>query len=179
MGGTLILVAFALFALATANGGCGAVLDDADGDFDFGVVDDEVDDVDGGGDLPTCDDVVVVEAGSGTAQVPGNSGLLDTSASAACQMRQGRGDEEAVVALQTALARCNSQTVAIDGVYGPATEQAVIAVQQRAGVGVDGEYGPATLQAMRWPTAAASEAECVAVSQVPVANEASPLPPTT
>src|ERR671919_135146 len=31
--GTLVLVVFALLALATANGGCGSVLEDADGDF--------------------------------------------------------------------------------------------------------------------------------------------------
>src|ERR687897_337315 len=114
--GTLVLVVFALLALATANGGCGSVLVDA-----------EVDEVDGGVDVPTCDGVVVVEAASGTAQVPGNTGLLETSPSAACEMEPGRGDEEAVAVLQTALARCNGHPVAIDGEYGPETEQAVMA----------------------------------------------------
>jgi hypothetical protein len=175
MGGTLVLVAFALFALATANGGCESVLEDADGDFDFDVVDE----VDGGGDLPTCDGVVVVEAASGSAQVPGNTGLLETSSSAACEMEPGRGDEEAVAVLQTALARCNGHPVAIDGEYGPETEQAVIAVQRQAGVGADGAYGPVTLQVMRWPTTTASGVECVAgTSQVPVVDDGSSLPPT-
>src|ERR687892_623281 len=128
--GTLVLVVFALLALATANGGCGSVLEDADGDFDFGVVDDE-------------------------------------------------GDEEAVAVLQTALARCNGHPVAIDGEYGPETEQAVMAVQREAGVGVDGAYGPVTLQAMRWPATTASGVECVTgISQLPVVDDASPLPST-
>lgn len=177
--GTLVLVVFALLALATANGGCGSVLEDADGDFDFGVVDDEVDEVDGGGDLPTCDGAVVVEAASGSAQVPGNTGLLETSSSAACEMEPGRGDEEAVAVLQTALARCNGHPVAIDGEYGPETEQAVIAVQRQAGVGVDGAYGPVTLRVMRWPATTGSGVECVAgIPQDPVVDDASSLPPT-
>ncbi|MEI7031239.1 peptidoglycan-binding domain-containing protein [Streptomyces pratensis] len=56
----------------------------------------------------------------------------------------------AVRALQNALRACNGQSIAVDGVYGPATRQAVIAVQSRAGIARDGVYGPDTAQAMRW-----------------------------
>jgi hypothetical protein len=178
-GGIGFLVLFGLAALAYANGGCDlsrAPQAEGDGSFDFTVDDEDVDNADG---LSTCDGVVVVESASRTAQVPGQTGVLGTSASAACEMRPGQGDEEAVAVLQTALAQCNGQTVAVDGQYGPQTTSAVEAVQRQAGVAGDGEYGPDTFQAMRWP-ATPTSGDCVAsVSQVAVVDEASsPLPPT-
>jgi murein L,D-transpeptidase YcbB/YkuD len=67
-------------------------------------------------------------------------------------MSQGRGDQDAVVVLQDALARCNREGVTVDGEYGPQTAGAVADVQRRAGITADGEYGPSTLQVMSWPT---------------------------
>src|SRR5829696_1758725 len=154
MGGILVLVVFGLLALSAANGGSLA----ADGD-----------------NLATCDGVVAVAAGGGIAQVPGETGLFGTSESTACEIEAGQGDEDAVVVLQNALVRCNGQTVAVDGEYGPETTRAVIAVQRQAGVAADGAYGPATLQAMRWPTTASTTSaatDCARVS--PVADAESP-----
>jgi peptidoglycan hydrolase-like protein with peptidoglycan-binding domain len=184
MGGILVLVVFGLLALSAANGGC--VVADGDGDFDFGVSDEVAVDSDGlavdGDNLATCDGVVVVAADGGAAQVPGETGLFDTSESIACEMEAGQGDEDAVVVLQNALVRCNGQTVAVDGEYGPETTSAVIAVQRQAGVAADGAYGPATLQAMRWPTTASTTsgaAECARVSPVADAESSSASLPTT
>jgi peptidoglycan hydrolase-like protein with peptidoglycan-binding domain len=135
-----VLVVFGLAALAFADSSCGA--DDgagADGDFDFG------------GEPSTCDGVVVVETASGNAQVPGNTSLIGSDDSANCAMREGNGDEEAILVLQTALARCNGQRVTVDGEYGAQTTQAVMNVQQQHGIGADGAYGPATLEVMAWP----------------------------
>ncbi|MGH9288920.1 MAG: peptidoglycan-binding domain-containing protein [Acidimicrobiales bacterium] len=155
--GVLILVLFGLLALASANG-CQSTLD-SDGNFDFGTSG-EASASDG---LPTCDGVVVIDVASEPVRVPGDTDLF-SSASPTCGMSVGRGDEDAVVVLQDALARCNGESVSVDGEYGPQTAAAVMDVQERAGITADGEYGPATLQAMRWPTTTTSGArtDCVA-----------------
>lgn len=59
--------------------------------------------------------------------------------------RGARG--EAVRALQTALT-ARGHALAVDGAFGPATERAVRAFQQRNGLAVDGIAGPATLAAL-------------------------------
>lgn len=149
--GVVILVLFGLLALAAA-GGCDSL--DANGDFDFGVSDQATaSDTTNG--LPTCDGVVVIDVDSVPVRVPGDTGIFST-ASSSCGMSQGRGDQDAVVVLQDALARCNREGVTVDGAYGPQTAGAVADVQQRAGITSDGEYGPATLQVMRWPTTSES-----------------------
>jgi peptidoglycan hydrolase-like protein with peptidoglycan-binding domain len=159
--GTVILIVFALLALASVNG-CDSI--DGDGDFDFGVSDgatasDGTSTSDG---LPTCDGVVVISVDSESVRVPGDTGLF-SSASSACGMSEGRGAADAVVVLQDALMRCNRQDVATDGEYGPQTAAAVADVQRRAGITATGEYGPATLEAMRWPTTSTSGGtDCVA-----------------
>lgn len=183
-GGLGFLVVFGLAALAYANGGCDALTassadgDAGDGTFDFSPDDEVAGDGDG---LATCDGVVVVESASGSAQVPGDTGLLDTSVSAACEMGTGEGDDQAVAVLQNALAQCNGQAIEVDGEYGPQTAGAVAAVQRQAGVAEDGKYGPATLQAMQWPaTGTAGPADCIGnVSQVAHAEEASSQLPLT
>ena len=176
-GGLGFLVAFGLLALAYANGGCDlSTAPSADGDSGDGTVDfspgEGADDADG---LAPCDGVVVIESASGTAEVPGDTELLDTSASTACAMGAGQGDDRAVAVLQNALAQCNGQAIEVDGEYGPQTARAVAAVQRQMGVAEDGKYGPVTLQVMRWPaTATAGSADCVGnMAQVAVAEEAS------
>jgi peptidoglycan hydrolase-like protein with peptidoglycan-binding domain len=140
--GIAVLVVFGLAALAFADSSCGP--DDnagADNDFDFN-----------GDGASTCDGVVVVETPSGNAQVPGDTSLLDSDGSADCVMGEGRGDDEAILVLQSALARCNGQSVGVDGDYGAQTTQAVMNVQQQHGVTADGAYGPTTLEVMGWPS---------------------------
>lgn len=69
-----------------------------------------------------------------------------TAAPAATALRRGaRG--EAVRALQTALT-ATGYALALDGVFGPATERAVRAFQARNGLVVDGIAGPATIGAL-------------------------------
>jgi hypothetical protein len=150
-----VLVLFGLAAVASADGGCepgGGADADTDGEFDLDFSDDGV---------PTCDGVVVVEIGSGTVRVPGDTSLFGSSESAACDMRAGDGDDEAVTALQVALVRCNGQNIAVDGDYGPETTRAVTNVQQQHGIGADGAYGPATLQVMGWPRTGSGGSDCV------------------
>jgi len=138
--GIAVLVVFGLAALAFADSSCGPGGGaSADGDFDFN-----------GDGASTCDGAIVVETASGNAQVPGNSSVIGSD-SASCVMREGSGDEEAVLVLQTALARCNGQSVTVDGEYGAQTTQAVMNVQQQHGITADGAYGPATLEVMGWP----------------------------
>lgn len=184
--GVLILVLFALLALASANG-CESI--DTNGDFDFGVSDEANASVDGNANngLPTCDGVVVIDIASEPVRVPGDTDLF-SSASSSCVMSVGEGDEDAVVVLQDALARCNRENVAVDGEYGSQTAAAVADVQQRAGITADGEYGPATLQVMRWPTtsgtdcargaSASTPANGTSSSSTPSNGDSSSLPPT-
>ena len=140
--GIAVLVVFGLAALALADSSCGPGDDaDADDDFDFSA--------DSGS---TCDGVVVVETASGNAQVPGDTSLIGTDDSVSCVLREGSGDNEAILVLQTALARCNGQSVGVDGEYGAQTTQAVMNVQQQHGVPPDGAFGPATLEVMGWPS---------------------------
>ncbi|WP_221437797.1 peptidoglycan-binding domain-containing protein [Schaalia hyovaginalis] len=69
--------------------------------------------------------------------------------------------EQGLAELQYSLKRCNGQQIAVDGVYGPATEQAVKNVQYAHGLYVDGVYGPATGSAMTWK---AYNGSCIHVS---------------
>jgi hypothetical protein len=134
-----VLVLFGLAAIASTDSGCD-IGNGNDGDFDFDS------------DAPTCDGVVVVETESGNAQVPGNTSLTGSDDTANCVMREGSGDDEAILVLQSALTRCNGQSLAVDGDYGAQTTQAVMNVQQQHGVTADGAYGPATLEVMGWPS---------------------------
>ncbi|MGH9111309.1 MAG: peptidoglycan-binding domain-containing protein [Acidimicrobiales bacterium] len=148
--GIAVLVVFGLIAIAaSSDSGC-AVRTDNNDDFDL---------EESAGGLSTCDGVVAVESPSGSAQVPGETALFGSD-DADCRMDGSGGHEEAVVALQAALVRCNGQDIALDGEYGSETTQAVTRVQERAGVAADGTFGPNTRRAMRWPTTSA-ETTCV------------------
>ncbi|SFE35272.1 Putative peptidoglycan binding domain-containing protein [Actinopolyspora alba] len=66
-----------------------------------------------------------------------------------CVLAIGNANE-AVEVLQWSLRYCNSQDIAVDGIYGPNTESAVENVQRAAGIAVDGVYGPETRRNMLW-----------------------------
>jgi peptidoglycan hydrolase-like protein with peptidoglycan-binding domain len=57
-----------------------------------------------------------------------------------------RGDQGHPILTLQELLRAHGQTVGVDGVFGPATEAAVRAVQRSRGLTVDGVVGPQT-----WP----------------------------
>lgn len=150
--GIVVFVVFGLVAIAASSDASCQSGTDADDDFDLG---------EGTDGLSTCDGVVVVESPSGSVQLPGDTALFGSSESVDCGLGDGSGDEEAVVALQTALVRCNGQDIAVDGEYGSQTAEAVTRVQERAGVSADGTFDPDTRQAMQWSTSTAS-VTCVA-----------------
>lgn len=77
-----------------------------------------------------------------------------------CYLERG-SENRGVAELQYSLKRCNGQQIAVDGVYGPATEQAIKNVQYTHGLYVDGVYGPATGSAMTWK---AYNGSCIHVS---------------
>ena len=68
----------------------------------------------------------------------------------------------AVQRLQIALdSRCNLfDNLAVDGIYGPLTRQAVIDVQNFYDVPADGIYGPVTATHMSWPVAGSNGSSC-------------------
>jgi Putative peptidoglycan binding domain len=57
---------------------------------------------------------------------------------------------DGVWALQHALKYCHSKNIVIDGMFGPATYNALLQVQQVIGVTRDGIYGPGTRTKMKW-----------------------------
>ena len=56
-----------------------------------------------------------------------------------------------VKALQDSLRSCYNQNIAVDGIFGTQTRQAVINVQNFHHLTSDGVFGPATSNAMVWP----------------------------
>jgi hypothetical protein len=124
-------------------------------------------DADGGfGDdgLPACVGVTAFETDDGTVQLPIDRSE-DAFASADCEIAPG-GSGNAVWLVQVALTACNGQPVPLDSVNGEATVQALAAVQAQNGLAVDGVYGPATREAMAWLTVpdrdAGGAAQCIA-----------------
>jgi peptidoglycan hydrolase-like protein with peptidoglycan-binding domain len=63
----------------------------------------------------------------------------------------GASHKPAVFVLQMALKLCQGQDIAVDGIFGSATRNAVINTQRWWHVTADGVYGPATRDAMLWP----------------------------
>lgn len=75
---------------------------------------------------------------------------VSSGGSITCEM--GRGAQGShVSALQRALRNCYSRSIAIDGIFGPATESALKYAQSQAGTAADGIYGPNTRDAIKWP----------------------------
>lgn len=66
-----------------------------------------------------------------------------------CYLDRG-AENYGVTELQYSLKYCNGQNIAVDGVFGAATEQAVKNVQYNHGLVADGVYGPNTGSKMTW-----------------------------
>jgi murein L,D-transpeptidase YcbB/YkuD len=64
-----------------------------------------------------------------------------------------------VRALQRALRYCYTQNIAIDGIYGPQTRDALRRVQGRVGARQDGVYGPETARKMKFSHITSTSAE--------------------
>jgi len=110
-------------------------------------------DADGGfGDdgLPACVGVTGFETDDGTVDLPIDR-TENAWASSDCTIMQGQSGN-AVWLVQVALDFCNGQAVPLDSVHGDAMSQALVAVQAANGIAADGVYGPATREAMAWPT---------------------------
>jgi serine/threonine-protein kinase len=105
---------------------------------------------------------------AGTTLIPGVGGgqvrvptTTDGSGKLNCDLGLNNSGE-AVSRLQIALDYCNLHaTLAVDGDYGPKTEQAVRAFQDTSkGLAHDGVFGPDTSGAMKWPVAGSNNTKC-------------------
>jgi Putative peptidoglycan binding domain len=133
--------------------------------------------------LAVCDGALAIETTTGSARLPADIDPLDPldpDATVVCGMEIGAGDDDAVAALQQALAQCHGQPVTVDGRYGPQTAAGVTAVQEQAGLAPDGEYDQATMAAMQWPLTGASQAgACGAIGSDGAIASPSPTLPVT
>jgi len=72
-----------------------------------------------------------------------------------CEIVRGQRDTSSdwhyrpVSVLQNALVVCYNKQIAVDGDFGPRTEQALREVQAISGTAADGRYGPNTKRAIR------------------------------
>jgi peptidoglycan hydrolase-like protein with peptidoglycan-binding domain len=81
-----------------------------------------------------------------------------------CELGPGNAGP-AVARLQIALNDCNRHAkLTVDGIYGPDTEAAVVAVQQHEPVTVDGIYGQMTAAYMTWPVVGSNGGSCDRIS---------------
>jgi peptidoglycan hydrolase-like protein with peptidoglycan-binding domain len=120
--------------------------------------------------LPVLTSAAPVSAQSscaGTTLIPAVSGgyvrvptTTDGSGHLNCNLGLGNAGE-AVARLQIALDYCNlKDDLAIDGDYGPLTQEAVEDVQQAHNIPVDGTFGPLTSGRMQWPVAGSNNTKC-------------------
>jgi peptidoglycan hydrolase-like protein with peptidoglycan-binding domain len=109
--------------------------------------------------LPLCNSTAVALAQSATTVYGAVTIPIATSASPRPSCQTGSGSAGSWVrALQRSLRSCNGQAIAVDGIFGPATRQAVRNVQNAASITADGIYGPNTARAMKWYAVADSGA---------------------
>lgn len=114
--------------------------------------------------LPVCGSVEVVRTPAGEYRVPARSLLADPDDQFDCQLSIGADDDQAVTALQRALVRCHGAAIAVDGMFGGGTRQALVDAQASVGVVADGTYGPQTSRALEWPAKGPGGTTCVAHS---------------
>ena len=96
-----------------------------------------------------CNDSYTINLGGSYARVP--VWMPSYAFSYDCYLERG-AENYGVQELQYSLRFCNGQNIAVDGVFGGATEQAVKNVQYKHGLVVDGVYGPDTSRVMKWRT---------------------------
>ncbi|WP_190195832.1 peptidoglycan-binding domain-containing protein [Streptomyces djakartensis] len=97
---------------------------------------------------PTCTDVVRKYSASGERMfIPVYYSTLNDT----CLMRRGNYDNNAVKYLQEVLRDIYHYDIAVDGDFGPATENALIRLQRQLRITADGIYGPQTRDAICWP----------------------------
>jgi peptidoglycan hydrolase-like protein with peptidoglycan-binding domain len=98
---------------------------------------------------PTCEGTTLVgAAGGGSVRIPTPA---DGVANFNCLLGLGNAGPP-VARLQIALDHCNRHAdVAIDGIYGPQTQTAVMELQMSLGLPQDGVFGPFTSSHMKWP----------------------------
>jgi len=84
---------------------------------------------------------------SGSTTTPATTGSTTVTVPAAGPLKQGANGAD-VKTLQQALNAVGSASLTVDGNFGPATTQAVIAFQQANGLTADGVVGPATAKAL-------------------------------
>jgi Putative peptidoglycan binding domain len=106
---------------------------------------------------PPCIGVSGFETEDGSVPLPTDTSD-DAFASPDCEIGPGASGN-AVWMVQVALTACNGQPVSVDSMNGPATTQAIAAVQARNGLAADGVYGPATREVMAWPTVPGGDAD--------------------
>jgi len=101
---------------------------------------------------PACNDsfnVVVKGSSTNTARIPVYSVAAGSGTTYNCIMERGNSGQ-GVRTLQTALNACYGKGLAVDGVFGNGTYNALLQVQRQVGVSIDGVYGPGTRNAMQW-----------------------------
>src|SRR5277367_582764 len=77
---------------------------------------------------------------------------------------------DAVVALQQALQAKGFSPGAVDGLFGPGTEAAVLAFQRSEGLAADGVVGPATAAALGLPAVQVARSAIPGVTTVVVSH---------
>ncbi len=101
---------------------------------------------------PACKGYSTYASGSATLYKPTTTnGSRNTNCLLSSGAGYGGGQQSMAVGyLQTSLNRCFGAGLAIDGMYGQATVNAVKTVQRVKGLPADGVFGPQTSKYMNW-----------------------------
>lgn len=112
--------------------------------------------------LPLCNGTATALAQNATTDFGAVVLPINKTANPRINCQTGSGSSGSwVTALQRHLRNCNGQSIAVDGIFGPATKQAVKNVQNAAGITADGIYGPQTMRVLRyWAVPDVGAASC-------------------